>query len=282
MSLFMNGIALGDLLTLSSVSGSIARSEKFACKMSYTDDIKKWLKRREDMFLRRLMGMLGKMAKADGKIDAWETHAAEGAFARFPRAAARRKFCVRVFNESKRARLSLYRQAWEFSHKWASPEDCLAVYELLWDVSCATGVLKPIHKDNLRGVCKYLNLPDSYFSIYFRKRSGTFREWTSGEQAQHDEFRRATQGQGSERSRRRSPPPPPRPKTALQRAYDVIGCSSTDDDAAVRRAYRLAAKKCHPDVLRAAGASEGRIAVATEQMARINDAWDTICKARGM
>ena len=109
-----------------------------------------------------------------------------------------------------------------------------------------------------------------------------FREWTSGEQAQHDEFRRATQGQGSERSRRRSPPPPPRPKTALQRAYDVIGCSSTDDDAAVRRAYRLAAKKCHPDVLRAAGASEGRIAVATEQMARINDAWDTICKARGM
>lgn len=54
------------------------------------------------------------------------------------------------------------------------------------------------------------------------------------------------------------------------------------DDAAVRRAYRLAAKKCHPDILRASGASEGRIAAATEQMARINDAWDTIRKARGM
>ena len=34
-----------------------------------TDAIKKRLKQREDMFLRRLMGMLAKMAKVDGKGD---------------------------------------------------------------------------------------------------------------------------------------------------------------------------------------------------------------------
>ena len=33
------------------------------------DDIKKRVKQREDMFLRRLFGMLAKMAKADGKVD---------------------------------------------------------------------------------------------------------------------------------------------------------------------------------------------------------------------
>ena len=32
------------------------------------DDIKKRLKQREDMFLRRLFGMLAKMAKADGVV----------------------------------------------------------------------------------------------------------------------------------------------------------------------------------------------------------------------
>ena len=37
------------------------------------DDIKKRIKQREDMFLRRLFGMLAKMAKADGKVDAWDT-----------------------------------------------------------------------------------------------------------------------------------------------------------------------------------------------------------------
>ena len=56
-----------------------------------TDEIKRRIKHREDMFLRRLFGMLAKMAKADQKVDAWEVHAAEKAFEKFPRAAARRR-----------------------------------------------------------------------------------------------------------------------------------------------------------------------------------------------
>ena len=244
-----------------------------------SDDIKKRLKQREDMFLRRLFGMLAKMAKSDGKVDAWETHAAEGAFARFPRAAARRRFCVRVFNESKNSRFTLYKQAWDFSTKWATPADCLAVYELLWDIACSTGILKPVHKAALSGVCRYLHLPETYFNIYFRKRSGTFREWTYSDQKAQEETHRSKRKETHERTRRE---PSPRLKTALQKAYELIGCASTADDAAVRRAYRLAAKKCHPDILRASGASEGHLAAATEQMARINDAWNTIRKARGM
>ena len=42
-----------------------------------TNDIKKRLKQREDMFLRRLMGMLAKVAKADAAvppIDRFEAH----------------------------------------------------------------------------------------------------------------------------------------------------------------------------------------------------------------
>ena len=65
------------------------------------NSIGKRIKHREDMFLRRLFGLLARMAKIDGKVDAWEAHAAEGAFARFPRATARRKFCVAVFNSAK-------------------------------------------------------------------------------------------------------------------------------------------------------------------------------------
>lgn len=41
---------------------------------SLDDDIKKRLKRCEDMFLRRLFGMLAKMAKADGKVDALDSN----------------------------------------------------------------------------------------------------------------------------------------------------------------------------------------------------------------
>ena len=63
------------------------------------DSFRKRLKRREDMFLRRLFVILAKMAKANGKVDAWEVHAAEGAFARFSRVAARRTFCRGVWRE---------------------------------------------------------------------------------------------------------------------------------------------------------------------------------------
>ena len=143
------------------------------------ENIKRRIKRREDMFLRRLFGILAKMAKADGKVDAWETHAAEGAFARFPRADARRKFCAGVFNTAKNGRTSLERLAAEFAANWAKPEDCLAVYELLWDIACAKGVLNPAHKEILRTVCVSLKLPEPYFGIFYRKRRSTFREVAS-------------------------------------------------------------------------------------------------------
>jgi len=36
-------------------------------------DIARRLKQREDMFLRRHVGMLAKKAKTDGGVDAWDT-----------------------------------------------------------------------------------------------------------------------------------------------------------------------------------------------------------------
>lgn len=264
---------------------------------------KKRLKHREDMFLRRLFAILAMMARADHKVDAWETHAAEKAFERFPRAAARRKFCARVFNESRNARKSLFRLAWEFANKWATPEDCLIVYDLLWDIACSTGVLKPIHKANLEGVCKYLNLPGSYFGIYYRKRSGTFREWTAadeereraeaghreGPRRQADDAERETEAQREYRKRARewfhrhfrdTPPPSAKPVSALQKEYELLGCSCDAADDVVRRAYRAAAKKYHPDLLRANGYSESFIQKATIKMAQINAAWEKIRKER--
>lgn len=283
-------------------------------------ELKKRLKSREDMFLRRLFAMLAKMAKADGKVDAWETHAAERAFALFPRAAARRKFCVRVFNESKNGRKSLYVLAWEFANKWATPEDCLRAYELLWDIACATGVLKRVHKSNLEGVCKYLNLPGSYFGIYCRKRSGTFREmaeadvqresedsFRSGARNRADEWQRADERRNAEARRwaeddvreaeyqreyrRRAQEwfhrhfhdtPPPKPLSAFQKEYELLGCACDAADDVVKRAYRAAAKKYHPDLLRASGCSEAFIRDATVKMAQINAAWEKIRKERNI
>ena len=255
--------------------------------MTANDAFKKRLKRREDMFLRRLFGILAKMAKADGKVDAWEVHAAEGAFARFPRAAARRAFCKGVFNSSKDGRSSVCRLAEEFASSWARPDDCFAVYELLWDIACAKGVLNPTHKEILRTVCAPLKLPEPYFGIFYRKRRPTFREITPEEASGANGRQGRTAGgpknaRESSNRRRRPSPPPPRQKTPLEKAYELLKCRSSDANDVVRRAYRAAAKTYHPDMLRASSASEAQIKKATEMMAKINSAWDLIKESRGL
>ena len=250
------------------------------------DSFRKRLKRREDMFLRRLFGILAKMAKADGKVDAWEVHAAEGAFAKFPRAAARRTFCRGVFNTAKDGRFTLCRLAEEFASLWASPQDCLAVYELLWDIACAKGILHSAHKEALRKACVSLKLPQKYFEIFYRRRRSTFREVASeGASGANGRDGRTgggpTDGGGTSGLRRRPPPPPPK-KTPLEEAYELLGCSPTDTNDVVRRSYRNAAKTYHPDMLRAKGCSEAQIRNASEFMARINLAWELIKESRGL
>ena len=250
-------------------------------------DMKKRLRHHEDMYLRRLFGMLAQMAKADGKVDAWEVHAAEGAFARFPRAAERRRFCVGVFNKAKSGRIDIARMANEFAYKWASPDDCLAVYELLWDVACATGVLRAEQKRLLREICPFLRLPPAYFDIYYRRRRSTFREQEQkqfegnrSQQSRHTSEKQRSQRR--EENRRERPKPPPKPNSALQRAYELLGCKESDSNDVVKRSYRLAAKKYHPDMLRAAGASEAQVKQSTQKMAQVNAAWELIRKKRGL
>ena len=255
--------------------------------MKSDEAIRKRIKHREDMFLRRLFGILAKMAKADGRVDAWEAHAAEGAFVRFTRAAERRGFCTKVFNSAKNGRTSIERLAAEFAAKWASAEDCLAVYELLWDIACAKGILGREHKNVLRKACAPLGLPQSYFDIYYRKRSTTFREMGEDGQPGGQTGRRRQTGRDKssrhdKRSQRERQAPPPPPKTSLQEAYELLGCCSADSDAMVRKAYRDAAKRFHPDLIRARGGTEAQIKNATEMMAKVNAAWDQVKEARGL
>lgn len=287
-----------------------------------SQDAKIRQKHREDMFLRRLFAMLSNMAKADGKIDELEVHAATKAFIYFPRAGERRRFCVRVFNEAKNGRISLFRLAWEFANKWAAPDDCVCAYELLWDIACANGVLKPVHKSNLKGICQYLNLPEHCFELCYRKRMGSFREWThdeaqsewkarwkKAEEERFEEYRRRAaawenddrrygngetgydDGFQSEYEKRirdwyrqsfDDVPPKRKPLSPLQKEYELIGCESDATDETLLRAYRAAAKKYHPDLLRANGYSESLIQKATAKMSQINDAWSKIRKERNI
>ena len=81
------------------------------------------------------------------------------------------------------------------------------------------------------------------------------------------------------RGARRSPRQHANP---LADAYRTLGVKPSASDEEVKRAYREKAKSCHPDVLRSQGASDRKVAEATEKMAKVNAAWTAISKERNI
>ena len=68
--------------------------------------------------------------------------------------------------------------------------------------------------------------------------------------------------------------------SSLDAAYKVLEVSPGATDDEVKRAYRNLALKHHPD--RVAGLGEDVQHAAEEKFKQINEAYDRVCKARGM
>ena len=64
--------------------------------------------------------------------------------------------------------------------------------------------------------------------------------------------------------------------------YAVLGVDHDADDETVRAAWLKLTRENHPDRLTAQGMPEDFVQIATERMAAINAAWDTIRKQRGL
>ncbi|MEM7046219.1 MAG: TerB family tellurite resistance protein [Pseudomonadota bacterium] len=68
--------------------------------------------------------------------------------------------------------------------------------------------------------------------------------------------------------------------TKTTSCYEVLGVSSHDDLATIRRAYHSLVARYHPDKLIASGVPTEMIEGATKKMAAINAAWDEVQKQR--
>ena len=64
--------------------------------------------------------------------------------------------------------------------------------------------------------------------------------------------------------------------------YALLNADPKDSDADLRKAYLFAVRENHPDTLRGRGVPEEFLAIANEKLARINVAWELICKERGL
>ena len=63
--------------------------------------------------------------------------------------------------------------------------------------------------------------------------------------------------------------------------YHELGVSKDASESAIKKAYRDLVRENHPDTLMAKGMPAEFVELANEKLAKINDAYDRIKKARG-
>lgn len=200
--------------------------------------------------------MLAFISKADGRISKCEVDVASECLKSLGITEEEYQRCVRTFNDMRDFSHEAFRRCAAELADIATTEACTLIYEMLWIVAAADGVLEPGEDELLRMAAGSLRI-DGAFYHYLKIRyfgSGSARGSSSGENFDAD--------------------------AELEKAYAKLGCSPSDSDDAVKAAYRKAAMRYHPDRLRAEGLPEGMIAQATRSMAEINAAWDLVKKAR--
>lgn len=210
----------------------------------------------ERAFLWAFSAMMSKMAKMDGRISEDEVRYCERIFDQLGLRGEKRAFCIRVFQTAKSDAKTVYDYAAEFAQ--AQPDRAVReiVYEILWNLACIDGALSSQELDVLENVVRFLKIDPRNFTFQrYRHGLGDGRSFGGGASAYA--------------SNRPDP-------------YDVLGCSRSDSDDVVKKAYRQKAKELHPDLLRQKGVSDEFMKTANEQMARLNAAWDEIRRERGL
>ena len=71
-------------------------------------------------------------------------------------------------------------------------------------------------------------------------------------------------------------------ESSIDQAYTLLGITKDASNDELKRAYRALVKQYHPDIIKAQGASEDYIQVATAKVQEINSAYEMIKKQRGI
>ena len=217
--------------------------------------------RKRLVFLRLLSCMMAKVAKADGHVDETEIQAVEGVFVRLGFDDEQRQVCISAFRSALSSQDRMGVLASSFARAGFSLEIRILVYEILWDIACADGVLAVGEKSVLREAAAGLNLIQGTYERFYRER------------VKKDSTDYGQQEENAKRNRCNS---------ELEEAYDELGYKSAATDDELRNAYRSLAKQLHPDILRAQGMPESLLARANERMVRINRAWELIKRSRNI
>ena len=196
---------------------------------------------RQAVFFTATFAMLGKMAKADGRVCENEIDVVRSFMRDKMRLdAAAQQFAMGVFNEAKDNNTPFEEYARQFGQVFQGEQQLrLIFFEMLFTVALADGVLHPAEERILRAAPALLGLHGGAFDM-------VKRQFVSD----------------------------------LSHHYAMLGLDNDAEMSEVKKAYRKLVSEYHPDKVIAKGLPEDFIKFAEEKFREINEAYEAIQKAR--
>lgn len=214
---------------------------------------------RQAVFLETVFVLMGKLAKADGRISQIEIDHVEAFIKKMGMSAEHRQEAIRQFKRGADPAFDITATLNNFMQHCGHTfnlKQVLLVY--LTVMALADGQLDPAERQILEQIAAHLGYSRAEFNRILEMVLSQ-AHFSSGQQQ-----RAQRQASASD----------------LDDAYKALGVSKDASNQEIKRAYRKLMSQYHPDKLMGQGVPEDMIAVATEQAKEIQVAYDLIKKYR--
>ena len=210
-------------------------------------------------FFTATFAVMGRVAKADGRVSEQEIRMAETVMSEMSLAPEMRRAAIGLFNQGKSAGFDLDAVLEQFRRECHGRTTLLGMFiEIQLQAAYADGTLDPAEDSLLAHICARLGVsPQEYRRL--------------------ERMVRAERGFAGDAGARRPRPSGP----TLDEAYAVLGLDASASDAELKRAYRRLLSQHHPDKLVSKGLPEEMMKVAAQKTHEIRQAYERVRAARG-
>jgi DnaJ like chaperone protein len=206
----------------------------------------------QKLFVAGMFHVMGRLAKADGRVSENEIAAANFVMDRMRLAGEARQQAIRYFQEGKNPDFPLDDELREL-RTHMTPSLAQMFLEVAMTVAYADGPVRPKEFALVEHVCNLLGITQAQL-VAIRKRieDAMFQSRNGGVSADQQ----------------------------LRQAYRTLGVSADTDDETLKKTYRRLMSQNHPDKLSASGVPEEMIRLAKEKTQEIQMAYAVIRKSR--
>lgn len=213
----------------------------------------------QQLFFRATFTVMGKLAKADGRVSENEIEFARAVMQQMRLSDDKRREAMGLFNEGKAPDFDLTTVLRPLAVVVRSSSSLKLMFvEIQLQAALADGEISQAEAAVIQEVCDQLQFTQYERQVLLERLKA----------AQNFRDHQQSGGDGSGRS--------------LGQAYGVLGVSEEASDAEIKRAWRKLMSQHHPDKLVAKGLPTEMIELAKEKTQEIQNAYDQIKAARGM